>query len=311
MKISCPLCNSRKLGMIGSRGEYVLSFCENCFFVFLSNDFSYKDHYNESYFGNYHNPQSLINSAHSKKGDFSYLDNESVHLSIYRTIFNLLRRYREINGAKYIDVGCAGGSGLKMAKEFGAIPYGIDVSAEAVALTKKRGFMDVQQGELKDLDFSSFDIATLHDVLEHMQNPHSDISSLNKCLKMGGLVFVKNNIFSLDLFKNDQSYFERQFEPPYHCSYFSEKQMLNLFNSHGFELVYRKPLWVNRFFEAYSSLKRFIRPEMRRAFEENKKHRLDPARAATFSRGSRVGRYVSDLFPSGFIFEKTMEENQT
>lgn len=308
MKTSCPLCKNETYDILGSRNEYSLACCKKCSFMFLLENFQYESAYNDNYFNNYHNPQSLVDvEAPKKEGAFSYLDNEEVHLNTYRTMLGFLNRRRSLKGKKVLDVGCAGGSGLKVAKEFGAIPYGVDVSPHAVSLCKDQGLTGVYLGELDEVPERNLDVVVMHDVLEHMQDPHANLKALNIMLKKGGVVFVKNNLFSNDLFSTNKEYFNRQFEPPYHCSYFSKDLMMKIFNQHGFRISYEKPRWVNQAFDIYGSLKRFLKPAQRKAFEENKKQRLAPELVAKYSSGSFLGRYLNDLFPSGYIFEKVKE----
>jgi hypothetical protein len=129
-------------------------------------------------------------------------------------------------------------------------------------------------------------------------------------MKPGGFVLVKNNLFSLDLFRRDKDYFSRQFEPPHHCSYFSKKHMLYLFKQHGFRLVYERPQWVDYLFRSYGFMKRMLNPGMREAFIENKRRRLNPDVALRYSKGSSLGRYLNDKFPPGFVFKKIKEDKK-
>lgn len=308
MKRACPLCASTAYENVGSKGEFVLRACSVCSFLYLANEFDYRQYYDETYFKNYHNPQALTDSSHIREGSFSYLENEQIHLDTYETMFGLLRRFTRLTGAHYLDVGCAGGSGLKVAARYGAVPYGVDVSEEALALCRSQGFTNLFLGELSSVIERDFDVVTLHDVLEHMQDPHANISALSALMKIGGLVYVKNNVFSRDKFRNDPGYFDRQFEPPYHCSYFSEELMLKIFREHGFKLVYRKPRWVQGVFETYGFLKRLVNPSMRAAHKENKLKRLSPDDAKRYSKGAGRGQWLNARYPSGFVFRKLKEE---
>lgn len=304
MKKKCPVCTSEAIYDIGQKGEFILSACLDCGLAFLKNDFVYSDYYDSFYFDNYGNPEALTDKTKIKPGDFGYSRDRDKHGRMYQMAFDALGKFTDVEGKKYLDVGCAEGVGMEIAACLGADPYGLDVSTDAVGRCKSRGLQNTYAGQLEDFDQCDFDLVTMLDVVEHFQDPVSALRALNRSVAASGLVYIRNNLFDTQLFRTDKDYFNRQFEPPYHCSYFSEKGLRELMKREGFDLMYRKPRAVTQVLEAYAFMKRLVRPDFRRMHEKNRISRLDPEQSLRMAKGSGIGDKISRIFPSGFIFKK-------
>ncbi|AKM83787.1 TPA: hypothetical protein DCZ46_00405 [Candidatus Campbellbacteria bacterium] len=300
----CPLCHNKDIYDLRKRFEYTLSVCRGCDFMFVKEDFNYSDYYNRYYFDNYDNPEAFCSNIKNDGTEVSYADNRNEHKKVYTNILLLLNRFKKLKNSNLLDVGCAEGYGLLVAKDMGSNVFGVDVSVDAINRCKEKKIRDVYSGELSELPVRNIDVVIMNDVLEHMRDPNKNLQALNKIMNESGVVFVKNNLFSLNSFKNDQNYFERQFEPPYHCSYFSKKRMIEVFNKHGFKLVYQKPKFVYYMFELYSFMKRLLSKKQRQMHCNNKKTRLSKKERNIYSTGSFLGRFVNEFFPSGFVFKK-------
>lgn len=304
LKNKCPLCDSQNISSLKERFGYTLAVCDDCDFMFVKEYFDYNDYYDKHYFDSYGDAETLFNKELKKEGDFSYGGSKSMHESTYKDIIGLIKRFKKIKNANFLDVGCAEGFGLLLAEKEGANVFGLDVSKDAIDECKKNGLNDVFVCELPQATVKDIDVVIMNDVLEHMQDPNKNLIALNKIMKKSGVVFVKNNLFSLDSFKNDENYFLRQFEPPYHCSYFSKERMIKIFKDHGFKLIYQKPKIVYLMFESYAFLKRVFSKKQRKMFVDNKKARLPKEISIQYSSGSFAGRFLNGLFPSGFVFKK-------
>jgi SAM-dependent methyltransferase len=304
VKDKCPLCHNKNIYDIRKRFEYTLCVCRECDFLFVKENFNYSDYYNKHYFDSYGDAEVLFNKNIKKEGDFSYGGGRIMHESVYNNIFRIVEKFKKIKNTNILDIGCAEGFGLILAKKMGANVFGIDVSQEVILECKKNGLEHVYAGELIDVPFKKIDIAIMNDVLEHMQDPNRNLLVLNKIMNKSGIVFVKNNLFSVDSFRNDENYFLRQFEPPYHCSYFSKEGMIKIFSDHGFKLIYQKPKIIRFMFEFYAFLKRMFSRKQRKMYVDNKKARLSKDVGTQYSAGSFVGKFVNDMFPSGFVFKK-------
>ncbi len=93
---------------------------------------------------------------------------------------------------KLLDVGCATGEFLTVAKDFGFSVEGLELSKWSSEIAKKRG-IKIHRKTLKSLvkEFPEYyDIITLFGVIEHFEFPLDEMNNLNKLLKPGGVLVI-------------------------------------------------------------------------------------------------------------------------
>ncbi|MBN1997099.1 methyltransferase domain-containing protein [candidate division KSB1 bacterium] len=110
---------------------------------------------------------------------------------------NILLDNMYIPGAKILDVGCGNGDIARCLATAGAIVTGIDIKPPV----KKISFpgFNFRQLSLESLVASekSFDAVILADVLEHLHDPHSNLTKIHYLLKSGGWLYLSTpNKFS-------------------------------------------------------------------------------------------------------------------
>lgn len=138
---------------------------------------------------------------------------------------------------KILDIGCFAGFFLELAKEKGWEAYGIEPSAWAANIAKKRGITIAG----KDIDTAKlqpefFDVVTMWDVIEHLPNPQEVIKIIHKTLKKDGIVaFGTPNIESVfaKILKGNYPYLIRM-----HIILYSPKTLKKLFEENGFKVIH-------------------------------------------------------------------------
>ncbi len=150
---------------------------------------------------------------------------------------------------KILDVGCGMEVFLKVVMDQGAIPYGLDLSEDAVAYTQKHVSIDtltVGDFESSALPDAPFDIITGWNVLEHVRHPKAWLQKAHALLKPGGLILIKvpNVAFSgliarhVPLLKKlglpTTSYLATR--PPLHLYGFSTSTLKKILQASGFEV---------------------------------------------------------------------------
>jgi 2-polyprenyl-3-methyl-5-hydroxy-6-metoxy-1,4-benzoquinol methylase len=96
-----------------------------------------------------------------------------------------LDTYQLVPGQRLLDIGCGNGAFVERANA-----RGIDASGQDLALQAKGPRIYI--GALIDIEFqtASFDVVTMHDVLEHVPEPLGMLKEVRRLLKSGGRLIV-------------------------------------------------------------------------------------------------------------------------
>ncbi len=114
-----------------------------------------------------------------------------------RRIRPIARRLDLGPGKTWLDVGCGSGSGLQSMREaYGMVGTGVDLSAEAAAFCRRRGF-PAFAGRFEDYapaEGEAYDLIHSSHLIEHVESPYAYLRKTYDLLKPGGLsVFVTPN----------------------------------------------------------------------------------------------------------------------
>jgi 2-polyprenyl-3-methyl-5-hydroxy-6-metoxy-1,4-benzoquinol methylase len=97
------------------------------------------------------------------------------------------------NGKKMLDIGCGYGFLLKEMKARGWDVEGLEVSQTGREYARRNWNIPVYSEPLENLELpaSTFDVVTLLYVIEHVYNPLSLLSDINRVLKPEGLILIR------------------------------------------------------------------------------------------------------------------------
>lgn len=138
-----------------------------------------------------------------------------------------------------LDVGCSSGSLLLIAREMGFTDIkGVEPAEKAAETAKKLGF-NIFTGFLDQAAYpdNSFDIVTLFEVIEHLEEAQSIAREIHRILKPGGLwVFTTANAASWTAatLRHDWDYFSIA-QNGGHISFFNPTSIRQLAKNTGFE----------------------------------------------------------------------------
>lgn len=107
-------------------------------------------------------------------------------------VASLLTRFPPPPQAKILDAGCGSGGNLSMLAAFGET-YGFELDNASRARAEARAVGPVESGTLPDgIPFGNqpFDLITLFDVLEHINDDKAALAALVSRLKPGGMLLI-------------------------------------------------------------------------------------------------------------------------
>lgn len=117
--------------------------------------------------------------------------------SKYNIILHLMRVYCRKNIAlknkqlKILDIGSGPGNMLHLLKNFGQV-YGNDTSREAVNFCTRHGFKMIE-GNLDEEGIHTeqkFDLITMIDVLEHLENDTDSLNKIKRMMNIGAQIII-------------------------------------------------------------------------------------------------------------------------
>jgi SAM-dependent methyltransferase len=145
-----------------------------------------------------------------------------------------------------LDVGCGDGRLLRLFAGFG-VPkqrlYGIELSEEAVAATRRQGFqVEVRRLEEAEYPPGSFVLVVLQQVIEHVSDPRATLGQLHRLLAPGGAVVLETpNTASWDHWLFRARHWGG-YHIPRHFFLFEKLSLAALLRSCGFEVVETRSL---------------------------------------------------------------------
>jgi 2-polyprenyl-3-methyl-5-hydroxy-6-metoxy-1,4-benzoquinol methylase len=134
--------------------------------------------------------QALVEKFHMISPDQAE-DSERTKRQCFR---DRLRRIRAMKGdGRLLDVGCATGIFLDMARAQGFQVFGVEPTPYLAAEASARLGLDVYAGTLEraNLPALSFDVVTLFHVIEHVSSPLNLLTEVHRILKPGGLLCLE------------------------------------------------------------------------------------------------------------------------
>ena len=185
---NCNLCGSNETKTLISEGLFSIVRCVKCGLVYRN------PRPTEDIILNHFASDGVI--VHHKKAVW-----HDAKIKLFKK--NLKRIEKYSSKGKLLDVGCGYGTFLTTASDEGWQVQGVEVSKTAHKYATERLGLDIFRKTLKETRFPDnyFDVITLWDVLEQLNNPSDELLEINRILKSGGLLVfrVRNVTFHLNV----------------------------------------------------------------------------------------------------------------
>lgn len=189
------------------------------------------------------------------------------NFTYYYVLQFLQKAYKNLKSPPVVlDVGCGVGSILLFLSEYSKQLVGLDVSERAIDIAKRASMATKSHNVLFKVGYlpelpSTFDLVIATEVIEHVPDDQMFLQKIFNALNNNGLLLLSTPL-SENCFVNTKLY--RNFDKEVgHLRRYSEKIILNLIESGGFEIVdYKKtesPLRNVLFLTKLGFVIRFIR----------------------------------------------------
>lgn len=226
--VNCRVCNSKNHSFLFKKYNYSIVKCLNCGLVFTN--FNPPENFFDKFYS-----QSYFQKGDQKRG---YKDYQGEEIALKETFKKRIDLLNLPSTGKVLDVGCAYGYFLNTI-DSNWHKFGVEVSTHASKIAKKQNPKGkIINDVLKKNQFKShqFDLISLWDVIEHLEDPKQTIKLSHSFLKKDGLLAITTGDVS-SFFAKLQGSNWHLFNPPQHLSYFSPSTIRKLLKESGFKNI--------------------------------------------------------------------------
>ena len=200
--------------------------------------------YEENYWGSVIDPDGKVRNKQDEREQ--YLDD----------IKQELEYINNLDGGKILDIGCGLGfllSGVDEKFE----KHGVEVSCYACQCAEQWGQIHNKTLEKANFDDESFDIITMHHVIEHIETPEDIIKEIYRILKKGGKLLISTPDFDCACARRFGENF-RLLNDKTHISLFSNDSMHRFLRDFGFTIEkVEYPFFETRHFTEENMMRMF------------------------------------------------------
>ena len=184
--VTCPACAGLDHHAVHRRSDGLsVVACDACGLYYVNpqpTQAALTQFYAEGYFDGSHDfysGRSYFSARSSAIGD------ETI------TGWHFVRQQCELQGKSFLDLGCASGELLVLARKHGASEVrGLELDREAAEYGRKTYALEITLGTIEECltDTAAFDIITAFDVLEHVKQTMAAVERIARALKPDGLL---------------------------------------------------------------------------------------------------------------------------
>jgi 2-polyprenyl-3-methyl-5-hydroxy-6-metoxy-1,4-benzoquinol methylase len=138
----------------------------------------------------YSSPRYYNTDNISQYGYSEYVRNKHLVVNLFNRRLDEILLFTGGQTGRLLDVGCATGTLLELARLRGWQVHGVDVSVYATRIARDYYALDVTTGELVEAAYpaESFDVVVMDDLVEHVADPSALVAEGLRVLKTGGLL---------------------------------------------------------------------------------------------------------------------------
>lgn len=150
-------------------------------------------------------------------------------------------RFQKIGASRLLDFGCGFGDFLEMCGLFGLDAVGVDRSTQ-----RRQGAAIEIVPELADVE-GQFDVITMFEVLEHLDDPRSILSALRERLSANGILVIEvPDTSGVTAIRTRDDYYK--VHPLDHINAFTPETLVGMLDHSGFKAIPKPPAFVTTSF---------------------------------------------------------------
>lgn len=234
-KITCRICNSSNTAFYCKKEGYNIMRCRDCGCGFLD--------LNNVLFDPLSFYQTYYNSGPAKdfnRGYDNYFALEKPFKLAFKRRLDKLLSYQKFNleNRSLLDIGCGPGFFLDLASKYFDV-HGVEISRQAAEYAKNKLNLKVVNDSFRSglFSHSQFDIVTLWDTIEHINNPDELLHEISNILKNNGILAFTTGDFESIISKITRRKWHL-LTIPEHLFFFSKHGMRRLLRKHNFEVTH-------------------------------------------------------------------------
>jgi SAM-dependent methyltransferase len=253
--VQCPGClrNSTKLYTV--KNSYPIHRCSNCELLFVHPQPS-KEELGKIYSASYFSRGNKYAAALAPQHDLNWHNDQ-------RKV-ELVKRW--CSSGTLLDVGCAFGGFLAVAKEHGFEVEGIELADYPAEQARTRLHLKVTNSDIYSAALvpESYNVITMWDVIEHLPDPNLALEKIIRALRPKGyVVFSTGDVSSAWARLTGKRW--QLLTPPQHLYFFSQCSISGLLKRHNFSVkeIRYQGKWVTMafvLFKAQESVGSIIKP---------------------------------------------------
>ena len=222
----CRFCQSTNFIKLFDKYGYEVVKCQRCGLIFLN--FNPTAEFITDYYG-----ENFFNDPGTKHGFKNYERERDTLQKTFSERIEVIKRERSFG--KLLDIGCATGIFLEEATKYWDA-YGVEISTYAANIAKNKN-LNVFAGELHHCPYLKlrFDIVTLWDTIEHLNDPAETVKKIGAITAPGGFIFLTTGDVE-SLAAKLSGKFWHLYNIPQHLSFFSPKTIGPLLWQGGFKI---------------------------------------------------------------------------
>lgn len=234
-QVRCNLCGADDTRLIAVIDQLRIVRCNRCGLTYVNPRLA-QGELQEIYTESYYDHDGIVNGLEF----FGYEDYVADEENIKLTFADRLRTIEKLTArGRLLDIGCATGFFLALARDNGWQVVGTEVSTFGAGYARERLGVDVRLGTLKSLGFEdgSFDTVTMWDVLEHVTDPMAELGEIARILRTGGVLSIITPDAGSLVARILGDRWEEYRRVREHVYFFSRRTLSRMLNEVGFEIL--------------------------------------------------------------------------